>query len=39
VEAPVAANDPFRGLAGELRNKGGYAKDLTPFEEFLWADF
>jgi hypothetical protein len=33
------ADDPFRGLAGELREKGGYAKDLTPFEEFLWADF
>jgi hypothetical protein len=33
------ADDPFRSLAGELREKGGYAKDLTPFEEFLWADF
>jgi hypothetical protein len=33
------ADDPFRGLAGELREAGGFAKDLTPFEEFLWADF
>jgi hypothetical protein len=26
-------------LAGELRQSGGYAKDTTPFSEFLWADF
>jgi hypothetical protein len=26
-------------LAGELRLQGGYAKDTTPFSEFLWADF
>jgi hypothetical protein len=26
-------------LAGELRLAGGYAKDTTPFSEFLWADF
>ena len=32
-------NDPFRSLAGELRRAGGYAKDTTPFSEFLWADF
>ena len=32
-------DDPFRGLAGELREHGGFAKDLTLFEEFLWADF
>ena len=32
-------DDPFRSLAGELRNNGGYAKDTTPFSEFLWADF
>lgn len=31
-------DDPFRSLAGELRFNGGYAKDLTPFSEFLWAD-
>jgi len=31
--------DPFRSLAGELRLAGGYAKDTTPFSEFLWADF
>lgn len=33
------ADDPFRSLAGELRRVGGYAKDTTPFSEFLWADF
>jgi len=33
------ADDPYRSLAGELRNAGGYAKDATPFSEFLWADF
>jgi hypothetical protein len=32
-------NDPYRSLAGELRGVGGYAKDTTPFSEFLWADF
>lgn len=32
-------DDPFRSLAGELRLRGGYAKDSTPFSEFLWADF
>jgi hypothetical protein len=33
------ADDPYRSLAGNLRHAGGYAKDLTPFSEFLWADF
>ena len=32
-------HDPYRSLAGELRRAGGYAKDVTPFSEFLWADF
>ncbi len=32
-------DDPFRSLAGELRHLGGFAKDTTPFSEFLWADF
>lgn len=32
-------DDPFRSLAGAMRRKGGYAKDTTPFSEFLWADF
>lgn len=32
-------DDPFRSLAGELRRVGGYAKDATPFSEFIWADF
>ena len=33
------ADDPYRSLAGELREIGGFAKDSTPFAEFLWADF
>jgi len=33
------ADDPFRSLAGELRESGGFSKDTTPFSEFLWADF
>jgi hypothetical protein len=32
-------DDPFRSLSGELRCAGGFAKDTTPFSEFLWADF
>ena len=32
-------DDPFRSLAGALRRVGGFAKDTTPFAEFLWADF
>jgi hypothetical protein len=32
-------DDPYRSLAGELRRSGGYAKDITPFSEFIWADF
>jgi hypothetical protein len=32
-------DDPFRSLAGELRRVGGFAKESTPFGEFLWADF
>jgi hypothetical protein len=32
-------DDPFRSLAGELRRAGGFAKDATPFSEFIWADF
>jgi hypothetical protein len=32
-------DDPYRSLAGEVRRAGGYAKDDTPYSEFLWADF
>jgi len=32
-------DDPYRSLAGDLRRAGGFAKDTTPFSEFLWADF
>src|SRR5271170_2502829 len=32
-------DDPYRSLAGELRAMGAFAKDSTPFSEFLWADF
>ena len=41
IPATVAelTDDPFRSLAGELRRVGGFAKDTTPFSEFIWADF
>ena len=32
-------DDPFRSLAGALRRAGGFAKETTPFSEFLWAAF
>lgn len=32
-------DDPYRSLAGFVRRSGGYAKDSTPYSEFLWADF
>ncbi|MDQ0469065.1 ParB-like protein [Labrys wisconsinensis] len=32
-------DDPYRSLAGEVRRRGGFSKDTTPFSEFLWADF
>lgn len=41
IPRSVAAmsDDPYRSLAGELRRTGGFAKDITPFSEFIWADF
>ena len=33
------ADDPYRTLAARVRTAGGYAKDATPYSEFLWADF
>ena len=36
---PDLIDDPYRSLAGALRRAGGFAKDTTPFSEFLWADF
>ncbi|MQB11879.1 chromosome partitioning protein ParB [Agrobacterium sp. ICMP 6402] len=32
-------DDPFRSLAGAVRDAGGFAKIEAPFTEFLWADF
>lgn len=32
-------DDPFRSLAGAVRKAGGYAKETTPFMEFIWADY
>jgi hypothetical protein len=32
-------DDPYRSLAGYVRNDGGYDKTPTAFAEFLWADF
>ena len=33
------SDDPHRSLAGMLRSAGGFAKDTSPFAEFLWADY
>ncbi|MBV8271647.1 MAG: hypothetical protein JO067_05185 [Cupriavidus sp.] len=32
-------DDPYRSLAGYVRNAGGYLKTPTAFAEFVWADF
>jgi len=32
-------NDPYRGLSGEVRDKGGYEKTSAPDAEFFWALF
>ncbi len=32
-------DDPYRSLAGRLRDAGGYTKAGAPFAEFRWADF
>ncbi|WP_454702926.1 ParB-like protein [Agrobacterium burrii] len=32
-------DDPFRSLAGAVRDAGGFAKIEAPYTEFLWADF
>ena len=33
------ADDPYRSVAGEVRERGGYEKSTAPFSEFLWAQF
>jgi hypothetical protein len=32
-------DDPYRSLAGLARRAGAFAKDITPYSEFLWADY
>jgi len=32
-------DDPYRSLAGYVREAGGYDKTPTAYAEFLWADF
>jgi hypothetical protein len=32
-------DDPYRSLAGYVRDAGGYDKSATAFCEFQWADF
>jgi hypothetical protein len=32
-------DDPYRSLAGLVRDAGGFAKNEAPFVEFLWADY
>ncbi|MDB5731354.1 MAG: chromosome partitioning protein ParB [Variovorax sp.] len=31
-------DDPYRSLAGEVRDAGGFSKSDAPFLEFLWAN-
>jgi hypothetical protein len=32
-------DDPYRSLAGDLRDAGGFSKVDVPFLEFLWANY
>jgi hypothetical protein len=32
-------DDPYRSLAGEVRDSGGFAKSDAPFLEFLWTNY
>lgn len=32
-------DDPFRSLAAEVRDAGGFSKPVEPFQEYLWANF
>src|SRR5208282_1042835 len=32
-------DDPYRSLAGAVRDNGGFAKASTPFAEFEWANY
>lgn len=32
-------DDPFRSFASDVRDAGGFAKPVEPFQEFLWANF
>ncbi len=32
-------DDPYRDLAGSVRDAGGFDKTKAPFSEFSWADF
>jgi hypothetical protein len=32
-------DDPYRSLAGAVRDSGGFAKVSTPFAEFEWANY
>ncbi len=32
-------DDPYRSLAGAVRDANGYNKNTTPFAEFQWANF
>ena len=32
-------DDPYRSLAWEVRNRGGFQKTMAAFAEFQWANF
>jgi hypothetical protein len=33
------ADDPYRSVAWQVRERGGFEKTEKPFAEFKWADF
>jgi len=35
----LLTDDPYRSLAGFVREAGGFMKVQTPYAEFLWADY
>ena len=39
VQVSALKDDPYRSLAGMVRKAGGYAKEVSPFAEFLWGDY
>jgi hypothetical protein len=39
VDVSELVDDPYRSLAGAVRDEGGYTKSKVPFTEFDWANY